>query len=508
MKAAMDAARRLRESNPVADDAFAAAAGDSTGRATFERITGRSPRPAPVTGRPPRRRGLFWLAAVAAGVAAVAGLLPALLSSPPRLNRPVHTAWQAARPLPRGAVAGVAGRPGAWRLASYLISAGWRTNTAGPEPGALTCPTATTCYVEGDNAASSSGPADMDTMYVSYDGAVSWNALPVPAGLTFTSALSCASPASCAAGALFHGQPVLAVTAHGGHSWTLDPLPAGPSQIFRLSCPTTTTCVGLATASAIIPGVVFYPPYTGTRFLVTTDGGARFTAAASPPGESMFNLSCPTARDCVAVGARNRDRSARYANEPGVVAITHDGGGTWESGTLPQNQGLFPPLTCVDTRRCYTLGQFVAVRYQGGSFSTASDLLASADGGRTWTVRRLPASVPDPQLAGLACAPGGTCYASGSEAVPERVYGGVPPRAGGAVNDDSPMVVITRNAGLTWSRVRFAIPAHVPPALRADPNAFLSVGDIQCPRPDACIALGLASQGSKSTAVYTDKNGP
>src|SRR5262249_26332873 len=111
----------------------------------------------------------------------------------------------------------------------------------------------------------------MDTMYVSYDGAVSWKALPVPAGITFTSALSCASAASCAAGALLNGQPVLAVTTDGAHSWTLDPLPAGPSRIFRLSCPTTTTCVGLATASAIIPR----PGSTGLSpvVVITHDAG-------------------------------------------------------------------------------------------------------------------------------------------------------------------------------------------------------------------------------------------
>lgn len=148
------------------------------------------------------------------------------------------------------------------------------------------------------------------------------------------------------------------------------------------------------------------------------------------------------------------------------------------------------------------------MRFQGGSFSPASDLLASADGGRTWAVRPLPASVPDPQLSDLACASDSTCYASGSEAVPERVYGGYPPRVGGAVNGNSPMVVITHDSGVTWTRVTFAIPTHVPPAMQADPNAFLSVGDIQCPQPDACIALGGASQGSKSTAVYTYRSTP
>jgi photosystem II stability/assembly factor-like uncharacterized protein len=192
-------------------------------------------------------------------------------------------------------------------------------------------------------------------------------------------------------------------------------------------------------------------------------------------------------------------------NEPGVVAITHDGGASWSSGTLPQNQGGFPPLTCVDTSHCYTLGQFAAERFQGGSFIPASDLLASADGGRTWAVRRLPASVPDSQLVDLACASDSTCYASGSKNVFERTGVGISVRPGEGL---SPVVVITHDAGLTWSRVTFAVPAHAPPALRADPNAFLSVDSIQCPQPGACIALGSASQGSKSTAVYTYRSTP
>ncbi len=72
MKAAADAARLLRESNPVADGAFVGAADDSLGRATFERIIGLSPGLAQVTGRSPLWRRPFWLAAVAAGVAVVA----------------------------------------------------------------------------------------------------------------------------------------------------------------------------------------------------------------------------------------------------------------------------------------------------------------------------------------------------------------------------------------------------------------------------------------------------
>lgn len=495
MSTTREAARRLREGNPFTDGTFAGAGDDSLGQATFRDIIASAAGPAPKPRRSSWRRLLLPIGALTAVAVA---LLVVLFPGPAPLTKPLHTAWRPARPLPYAAVRH--GEPaGAWRLVSYLTRQGWQRNTAGPEPGDLSCPTATTCYIQGDNATSASGPADMNSLYVSTDGAVSWDVLPLPSGLTFTSALSCASAVNCAAGALLNARPVLAVTADGAHSWTLDPLPAGPSQIFQLSCPTTTTCVGLATASANIPGVVFYPPYIGTRFLITTDGGARFTTSASPSGESMVNLTCPTARDCVAVGARDRDRSARYANEPGVVAVTHDGGATWSSRTLPQNQGLFPPLTCVDTSHCYTLGQFVAARFQGGSFSTASDLLASADGGRTWTVRRLPAGLPTPQLYGLACASDRICYASGTEDIPQHF-------PGGAVNESSAMVLTTSNGGVTWSRVTFATPARIPRGVNID--AFMAIGEIQCPKPGTCVALGVSDQGSKTTPVYSTTGVP
>ena len=101
-------------------------------------------------------------------------------------------------------------------LMSYLVARGWQENTAGPEPGWLTCPSAATCYVEGDNSTSPSGPADMNSFYVSTDGAQTWSVLPVPKGITFTSALSCAAAADCAAGGLYYGhQPVYLRTANG-----------------------------------------------------------------------------------------------------------------------------------------------------------------------------------------------------------------------------------------------------------------------------------------------------
>jgi hypothetical protein len=83
MKDPADAARLLRESNPVPDDAFAGAAGDSPGQATFARIISNSAKQAQATGRSlrwrRRRLALRPVAAVAVVLAAGAVALVAVV---------------------------------------------------------------------------------------------------------------------------------------------------------------------------------------------------------------------------------------------------------------------------------------------------------------------------------------------------------------------------------------------------------------------------------------------
>lgn len=137
--------------------------------------------------------------------------------------------------------------------------------------------------------------------------------------------------------------------------------------------------------------------------------------------------------------------------------------------------------------------------YAGNDQNPYSDVAVSADGGRTWAQRPLPASVPNPQLSQIACPTNATCYAAGEEAIPQHF-------AHGSSNGSSAMILITHDAGMSWSRVTFARPARVPSGMQID--AFMAVGDIQCPQLNACIALGVSDQGSKSTPVYTSTNTP
>lgn len=464
------------------------------------------------TGRGSRRRRLVAIAAAATATAAVAGLLVSQLPQTPRLTRPVHTAWQAARPLPVTAViAGPASPAGTLRLTGYITRAGWQMNTGGPEPGYLTCPTAMTCYVAGDSATSSSGPSLLNALYVSNDAALSWSLLLMPTGVEFTSALSCGSELSCAAGARYQGQPVFVVTSDGGHSWTIDPLPAGAGgEIFQLSCPTTMACGALVAAAPAAPG----GNHLNATFLGTTDGGARFIASGFRSGASMESLTCPTASHCVAFG------ELQIPLDPAIppVEVTGDGGRTWRPGAMPRgvDAGPFPAVTCPDAGHCWVLGYVIRAATRSEATKIAADkgshsyvtgpnhqllieyseLAKSADGGLTWTAVPLPASVPDPQLGGLACPAVTDCYASGEESVPHTF-------TGGGVNEASAVVLVTHDGGSSWSPVTFAIPSRLPAGLNAD--AFMMVGDIQCPQVDACVALGVSDQGSRTTPVYTSQ---
>jgi hypothetical protein len=62
--------------------------------------------------------------------------------------------------------------------------------------------------------------------------------------------------------------------------------------------------------------------------------------------------------------------------------------------------------------------------------------------------------------------------------------------------------VVTQDAGRTWQRVSFAVPAKVPGGMQGD--SFMQIGQIQCPSPDACAAIGISDQGSTSTPIYTN----
>jgi photosystem II stability/assembly factor-like uncharacterized protein len=508
----IDLLRAFRADTPGPDDAAweraRAAVALAEGTATPDPGSHRQ-RPAGISRlrRPRAARGRVILAAAVVIVVGVAaGVLATVLQPPPSLNAPVTTAWQPARPLPAGSK-GVTAPPGTWRLMSYLVPAGWQENTTGPEPGWLTCPTAATCYVEGDNATSASGPADMNSLYVSSDGAQTWSVLPVPSGVTFTSALSCASVTDCAAGGLYYGhQPVYLTTATGGHSWTVRPLPADVGQIMTFSCVTATTCRGLSSLTGAPISQGFATMFAGLRFFATADGGRNVTVTLFPKDAAIQSVACPTASHCVAIGVYSHFNAKDGPDlDHGVLLTSDDGGLTWQRRAWPKGYGpgWQPEVTCTDASHCAMIG-FVErngregnqVGYTSGKDAVQYTVIGfSADGGKTWTrTSTFPRSMPYPSIDALTCPTTTTCYAAGGDLIAQHI--------GNTYNAESSVVAVTSNAGRTWQRVTFAVPAQVPGGMQGD--SFMDIGQIDCPQVNACVAIGVSDQGSTSTPIYTN----
>jgi hypothetical protein len=503
----IDLLRSFRADTPGPDDAAWEKARAAVRLAEPPSASGR--RRDPWWRRPQHRLGIISAAGLALGV--TAGIVSGLLQGPPTLAGPLVTAWQPARALTSAATS-LQVPAGGWRLLSYLAPQGWQESTAGPEPGDLTCPTAQACYVEGDNASSPSAPANMNTLYESADGARTWSVLPVPDGVTFTSPLACATPDDCSAGGLYYGnQPVYLSTATGGHSWTVSPLPAGDGQITELACVTASSCRGLTETSSQVPFPNYDHVRPGIKLIATADGGRHFTVTPFPAGDAIQSLSCPTSTHCVAYGlplAPDPEDKTGPALTKGVLLVTDDAGTSWRPAAMPGHVGggAIPEVTCADATHCALLGYVQGPGPQGGSMSVSpsgkitetlpdqhSVVGFSVDGGLTWTARRLP-NVPGPFLDTLACPTASLCYAAGQAYIPQRI--------GNTSNGGSSVVVVTRDGGRTWQRVSFAVPARVPSGMEAD--AFADIGQIQCPRSDACVAIGVARQGSTSAPIYTN----
>jgi photosystem II stability/assembly factor-like uncharacterized protein len=502
----IDLLRWFREDTPEPDAAAWSRARTALADA---RAGGSGAQPGPARRHRNRRR---WpsrrvtISAVAVIVAVAAAVLVAVVvQRPPTLTGRLTTSWEPSRPLPGGShPAGVPS--GSWRLMSYLVTRGWQENTAGPEPGPLTCPTAAICYVEGDNSTSPSGPADMNSFYVSTDGAQTWSVLPVPPGVTFSSALSCASATDCAAGGLYYGhEPVYLTTTSGGHSWTVSPLAADAGQILDLECVTATTCRGLASAPANVANQGLEMFVSGMHFVTTSDGGRHFTVVPFPAGASIQSITCPTASRCVAIGVHSHFNPRTGPDlDHGVLLTSDDGGLTWQQRAWPKGYGPgpVPEVTCTDASHCAMIGFVERNGREGNQFGYTSGqdavqytvIAFSSDGGVTWTASTLPHTIPYPMMDALTCPTTQTCYAAGSDLIAQRI--------GNTYNAGSSVVAVTRDAGRSWQRVTFAVPAKVPGGMQGD--SFMDIGQIQCPLPDACVAIGVSDQGSTSTPIYTN----
>jgi hypothetical protein len=497
------------------------------GRGAAGRARGSLP-PTSGPGEPrfPGRWGAAVVTVAACGVLMAGGYLVLVSSRGPQPQRTV-TDWHSARALAPSEAPLAPGGPAAptapWRLVSDVEPSGWRLGTPGPAPGELTCASATTCYVTGTAADTSSANSVLDTLYVSTDGGFGWAVLPLPAGFSFTTALSCPGAETCNGGGMERGRPVMIATVDGGHRWTVTPL-GGLGTLVSLTCTSAAACDGLVAPPPDAARILQSEPAEAPdeAFVQTVDAGAAWSVHPFAATDRLVTMSCQTAADCTAIGYPATD-GLGLTRPAGFVLSSSDGGATWRTSALPTGIAIdyLSALSCGDASHCMVLGsaRFVTTETEcvgtpphepatspapgqvamcsvGPSTTSVTKVLVTTDGARTWHVRALPADVPVPQLDSVRCVSSTTCWAAGSEKVRQQT---------GRSAGSSAVFVGTTDGGATWSKVAVTVPATAPNDQGGD--AYMSVGGISCPSASVCVALGVVDIGSKFVPVYRFDSG-
>ena len=172
---------------------------------------------------------------------------------------------------------------------------------------------------------------------------------------------------------LGHGgfRNVAVSTTDGGRTWNTSLSDGTGYRLavsYRMSCPAAGVCLagGFGAGRTSRAGIA-----------VTTDGGAHWRMGHVPRGIDLFwDISCPSARHCWAVG-----RTGEGPGAHGVIVATSDGGARWHLQTPPPNTLSMNGISCVDDRHCTSVGFH---------HSLSSVVVTTADGGAHWRPQAPP----------------------------------------------------------------------------------------------------------------------
>ncbi len=223
---------------------------------------------------------------------------------------------------------------------------------------------------------------------------------PAPAGTGQLGAVSCADAKRCWAVGLAGPNSsaalpatVIIATKDGGVKWVAQAVSGSViPQLSGISCPTVRDCMAVGSTGASLPGsdVVY----------TTSDVGKTWAAAAALPGAlDMRSVQCASVSDCTAITSSGSQFSAVH---------TADFGATWQTeGNLPG--GFFGDghLSCTANGTCFVAG-YVPTTVGHGDGAIA----LSTDGGQTWGLATVPAG--SGVLQSVVCLTATTCLAAGT----------------------------------------------------------------------------------------------
>jgi hypothetical protein len=283
-------------------------------------------------------------------------------------------------------------------------------------------------------------PGELLPFAAAWDGA-EWRVVRVRrSGLRILSRVSCVSARACVAvGAVLRGgYPSVSAAVWDGRVWRAGaprrPVGETYSGLDDVSCISARSCVAV--------GVYSSGRSERFRTLVQTWNGRKWTLRSSPSprvgeeGSALRGVACFSARFCMAVGYR-------YAG-PGAALVERFDGAAWTLSSTPRPAASGTVSTlgveCPAKRWCVGVG-FWADR---GGRRYAHALLQTWDG-RRWRVEPVPAPAGaiSTLLATVSCSAPDRCMALGSYSTADELAGDGTEDAGG------PLVLVWN--GTAWT---------------------------------------------------------
>jgi photosystem II stability/assembly factor-like uncharacterized protein len=297
----------------------------------------------------------------------------------------------------------------AWRLVGNITQPTWAVgSTTGASPFLLACPSALTCYAVGTAAAPSnatSGTVPPAEVEVTNDGGANWTALTITTTpIDYFGAPSCPTTTTCMVEGDVSGSSAseMFTTTDGGQSWSSQPSPGQGNHL--LSCATSTHCVSLE--SQVGPGG------HGVQYVssVTSDGGATWASSFVPGTFRAYALQCVTASVCIATGQAPKGYEITNPQDAhGIAAAIYstDGGATWTPAEGLGGGDVIGALSCADASHCMVIDAS-----DGADPNTT--VLTSSDGGQTWSADPTPGFVPSLTLTHVSCPTPTDCWLTGT----------------------------------------------------------------------------------------------
>jgi photosystem II stability/assembly factor-like uncharacterized protein len=344
-----------------------------------------------------------------------------------------------------------------WQLVSEVNPSWQQLPSIGYASGVgLECPTSTDCYAIDTTA---------QQLEATHDGGLTWQRVALPDGLTTLSSPACPTSSACLLiGTDAAGNLVLVSTSDGGATWATYPTGLRPVDgaavrshgspdayryVPALACTTATTCVAVIT-------VLDASSAPASMVIVTHDGGTSWSTSTLPAGFDLLGASCG-AQSCVLAGTD-------MGSSPVAVAyVSTDDEVDWHPATLPAGVGPLMSVSCT-TSSCYSIASSEAPD------DTAPIVLISTDNGTSWQVTDT-SGLPSSVLTDVSCADPSTCWASGVR----------------VTNDGNQATTVAESPGLLATTADGGGSWHSAPL----PDGIHAVAQVSCPTSTTCFALAF-----------------